>query len=337
MKSLTIKDIASLAHVSIGTVSRIINETGSGYSRETYERVKRVIANAGYVPNHMLRNAGAKRSHTIGLVMLDIANPSLPEIITGIEEVALAADLDLLLCNSNDNPAREQRQLALLLEKRVEGILLMTSALCESRNVDELLRAGVPFVLLNANSVNSCCNVSIDNYNGAKQLVSYLIARGHQRIACITGPDWTEGSQPRCRGYKQALTEHNLPVVQELIVSGDDDTLSGGSQAMQKLKGTDYTAVFACNDMMAIGVYHYLYTHGLSVPQDVSVVGFGDIPPSAMICPPLTTMHQPTVEMGRAAMRLLLQVMAQPKGTPVTSRSFPLEFMERDSVASPSR
>lgn len=332
-KGMTIKQIAEAAGVSIGTVSRIINHQNFGYSQETYKRVQEIIGETGYMPNRVARSMITKRSFTIGYLVDDISNPFFPEIAKGINSVASEKGFNLLLCEGGGNAKTAEQHLKTLYKSGVDGIITGSYILSEE-NIDYLLKIQLPFVILDANMTDSgFYNISVDNYSGARTIMDYLISKGHRKIACITGPMEMESSRKRLNGYKAVMAENGLDW-DGMIVEGDF-TQKGGILAAKEMEGRDYTAVFAFNDMMAIGVCNYLHENGFRVPEDVSVVGFDDISMAAYMFPPLTTMHQPLFEMGQGAMEMLLSAMEDKTSGEYKERRFDLTLVERKSVAAP--
>ena len=331
-KGITIKEIAKQSGVSIGTVSRIVNNQQFGYSQETYERVKKVIKESGYMPNRIARSMVTKKSHTIGYMVEDIANPYFYEIARGISQAAKTKGFNMIFCEGGTTAEQAGQQLKFLCESGVDGIITGSYALNE-KNVDFLLMTRIPLVILDANLMEYCFyNISVDNYNGAKAMTEYLIGRGHKKIACVTGASSLLSTKNRLNGYKSVMAEHGLGW-NGLIVEGDH-SVQGSCDAMQQLDGKDYTAVFAFNDLMAIGVCNYLQAKGIRVPKDVSVVGFDDISMSSYVYPPLTTVHQPLAEMGEGAVELLIQGMEEGIAGTGRSRIYDLTLVERESVSS---
>ena len=334
-KNITIKEIAKRAGVSIGTVSRIINNQSFGYSQETYKRVKDIIAETGYVPNRVARSMITKQSYTIGYLVDDISNPFFPEIAKGISHVASEKGFNLLLCEGGESAESAEIQLKTLYKSGVDGIITGSYVLSE-KNIDYLLKMQLLFVTLDANMAGDYFyNISVDNYNGARTIVSYLVSRGHRKIACITGNMEFESSKIRLNGYKSVMAENGLDW-DGLIAEGDFSEKSA-QLAMKQLEGKGYTAIFAFNDMMAIGVCRYLREKGIRVPEDISVVGFDDISLASFVYPPLTTMHQPLFEMGKGAMEMLLQAMEHGMTEEIKGRKYELTLVERESVASPGK
>ncbi|MEY8339198.1 LacI family DNA-binding transcriptional regulator [Lachnospiraceae bacterium 62-35] len=327
-KGATIKDIAKLAGVSIGTVSRIINKASYGYSQETYEKVQQVIKETGYTPNRVARSLITKRSYTIGYMVDDLSNPFFPEIAKGINQVANEHGFYLLLIEKGDGEESVKEKLQMLYEFGIDGVIMGEDYLSDN-STDYLLRTGLPFVVTDANTMKSCFyHMSIDNYNAAKRMTSYLISKGHRKIAVITGPPESKSSMLRLNGYKQVLADSGLSW--DGLIAGGDFSEKGGQRAMEALENKDYTAVFAFNDLMAIGVCRYLQSRGKEVPGDISVAGFDDISLASLYYPAITTMRQPLFEIGQGAMELLLKAMA---GEEIAGKKYELTLIERESVA----
>lgn len=328
--NITIKEIAKRVGVSIGTVSRIINNQSFGYSQETRRRVQEIIAETGYVPNRVARSMVTKQSYTVGYLVDDISNPFFPEIAKGISHIASEKGFNLLLCEGGKSAEAVEIQLKTLYKSGVDGIITGSYALSE-KNIDYLLKIQLPFVIMDANIPgDGFYNISVDNYSGARTIMNYLVAHGHRKIACVTGNMSFESSRIRLNGYKSVMAENGLDW-DGLIAEGDYSE-KGGRKAMEQLEGKEYTAVFAFNDMMAIGVCRYLQEKGIRVPEDVSVAGFDDISLASFVYPPLTTMHQPLFEMGQGAMEMLLQAMESGLAQENKERKYELTLVERKSV-----
>ncbi len=328
--NVTIKQIAKQAGVSIGTVSRIINHQNIGYSQETYDKVMEIINKSGYVPNRIARSMVTKKSYMIGYMVDDLANPFFPETARGIEEVAGKAGYNLILCESGKTAEQTQKQLQSLYETGVDGIIA-GSYIFHQANLDFLMKNRMPFVLLDANmSETYFNNISIDNYNGARQMVEYLISCGHKKIACITGIKDGESSILRLNGYKSVMAENGFDW--DGLVAEGDFTVQGGKNAVAALEGKDFTAIFALNDLMAIGAANYLQKKGYRIPDDISIAGFDDIQMSSYVYPPLTTVHQPLFEMGQEAAKMLLETAEAGTMGMTRSKKYELSLITRKSV-----
>lgn len=328
----TLKDVAQAAGTSVMTASRAIN--GAGYvSEETRRRVLEAAQMLGYRPNGMARGLVTRRSQAVGVIISDITNPFFPQVIRGIEDALRAQRYHVVLADTDGDPVQDARALGLLLERQVDGLIL-----CASRAPDEELRqvaaSGVPVVVINRIVDDPrIAAVLVDARTAALDAVRHLVALGHRRIACITGPRASWSSRERLEGYRQALAEAGLQEDPVLTREATPATMAGGARAMHELLARQPrpTAVFAFDDLIAIGALQAAADHGLHVPRDLAVVGFDDIELAAFIRPALTTVRQPKYQMGREAAELMLQMLGpQPPRGPVR-RILPGELVVRES------
>ncbi|MGV8027197.1 MAG: LacI family DNA-binding transcriptional regulator [Anaerolineaceae bacterium] len=301
-----IQDVAKRANVSITTVSHIINQTRY-VSDELTDRVKKAMEELDYHPNSLARGLRSGKTKTIGLVVPDISNQFFAEISRKIEDNGFEHGYSVILCNTDDDPHKEKSYIDVLLAKKVEGIVFI-STVVESNNLEKTLEIGVPIVLVDRdiNEINSDI-VLVDNSVGGFEATKYLIELGHRRIGCIGGPSPITPSAQRVAGYKRALQEAGIPVDPELIISGDF-RYESGNKTMRALLSLPQppTAVFASNDMMALGAIQAVNDQGMKIPDDISVIGFDNIPFSQTISPTLTTMAQPIHEMADLVVDLLI-------------------------------
>jgi LacI family transcriptional regulator len=308
----TIKDIALHAGVSITTVSHVVN--GTRFVSETARvRVNDAITALKYVPSALARSLKNNRTHTIGMMIPNCSNPFFAELIRGIEDTCFAADFNVILCNSDDDANKQRKYIRVLTEKQVDGLIIFSSG--GDTELSNLLREiEMPRILLDreVEQVNADL-VEVDHEAGAWIATRHLIDLGHKRIACISGPLDLAPARQRLNGYRRALAEAGLPVSPKWEVDGGF-TSEMGFSAMQRLLvlGQTPSAVFAANDLMAIGAICAGTAHGLRVPQDISVVGFDDIALAAYSSPPLTTVVQPKHQLGAMAASFLIERIAHP-------------------------
>lgn len=306
---VTVHDVARHAGVSIATVSRALNDR-SRISAATRDRVLRVAAELGYHPNDLARGLAGMATRTIALLLPDITNPFFPELVKGVQTVADQRGHLLLMCHNADDEAKAIADLVLLRRKRVDGILLVASTLPGVGVV--AASAGIPTVVLDRRVPGLDADlVTVDHRAGARLGVEHLLGLGHRRIAHLTGPAGVVSSQERCEGWREALLAAGVDPAPELVVHGDF-TEDGGYAAGRELitRGGGITAVFAANDLAAIGLLRALTEAGLRVPHDVSVVGFDGVHLAAYTSPKLTTVAQPIFDLGRTAAELLLDRLA---------------------------
>lgn len=302
-----IRDVAKRAGVAPITVSRVINNS-SYVSEDTRSRVERAIADLQYVPNKLAQSLRFSRTNTLALIVSDITNPFWTTVARGVEDAANAAEINVVLCNTDENPTKQNRYVSLLLQRQIDGFLLVPA-----RNTpDSLLliqRQGVPVVLLDRQVAGAEVDiVRCDSEGGALGLVQHLVSLGHRRIACITGPQHISTSVQRVTGYQRALAMAGLPFDLELVRYGEFNQESGYRLAHELLAVSPApTAWFAANNFIAIGVLKALRHLGLNIPEDTSVVAFDDLPVGLLIDPFLTVAAQPAYEMGYQAAELLLK------------------------------
>jgi LacI family transcriptional regulator len=337
-RSPTLKQVARLARVSIKTVSRVLN-SGAYVSDRTRRRVTRAIGQLGYRPNVLARGLVTGRSRSIGLVIADIVNPFFPPLVRAVEDVAAARGYNLILCDTDEDPVREREVISALLERQVDGLILCASRAPRSELV-RLARDARHVVLVNrVISHPAVAAVVVNGAAGARRATTHLLDLGHRRIAYLAGPRRSYSHQNRLRGYRQALEARGLSFDPRLVV-GSTVSRAAGREAMAELLRLDQrpTAVFAFDDLMAIGALEELRAAGLHVPDDVAVVGFDDIELAAFVDPALTTVAQPKAEMGRlAANRLLDLIEGTANGTPRKIITLTPELIVRASCGWPAR
>lgn len=305
----TIKDVAKHAQVSTATVSHVINGTRF-VTDETKNKVLLSMEALNYKPNAVARSLRKKESMIIGLVIPDNTNPYFAEMAWSIELASRNQGYSIILCNSDGDIQKETFYINLLIEKQVDGVILV-SAGESTENFRILQESEIPTVMVDRNSPNvNTDSVQIDNAVCGEIATSHLITLGHKRIACITGPREVTPSYDRLIGYQKALKKNNIPIDEYYIIKGDFKP-HGGYLAAKKLLQLENppTAIFACNDLMAYGVIHAFTEAEYSIPQDLSLVGFDDIYLSTYVNPPLTTIRQPRIEMGREAVNSLIKRM----------------------------
>jgi LacI family repressor for deo operon, udp, cdd, tsx, nupC, and nupG len=305
----TIKDVATLAAVSIATVSRVLNGN-SNVSEETRARVLDAIRKLNYQPNALARNLRRSETRTITAIFPDLANTFFSRIIKGMEKVADERGFNILIGDTNNDPVKEMKFINLLRERRTDGIIF-TTARVDSRHIIEISDKA-PVVLACEYFPNiDIPSVGIDNVRAAYNATNYLIELGHKRIAHIGGPVNVILSHDRLKGYCMAL-EHNRIQVDETLIRTGTFYFDSGYEAMLSLLDVERrpTAVFAASDEMAIGAIKAIKEKGLRVPDDISVVGFDDIALAELVDLPLTTISQPVYKIGTTAMEMLTDLVA---------------------------
>ncbi len=329
--TVTILDVARLAGVSTATVSRVLHSSNR-VSPETRGRVETAVRTLQYRPSAIARSLAAGATRTIGIMVSDVTNPYYPEMVAGMEDAAHAAGYNIFLCTSRDDPGREKTYLELLMERRADGVIVASSGLSEQRPTS-LQDLATPLVLVNSDGRGlGVPSVSSDNYGGARDLTRYLLRLGHRRIAHISGPTTSQSTGERVRGYTDALRSAGVEPETTLLVASEGDAPTGESAMLNVLSsGVRPGAVFAYNDLAAIGALHACYRAGVQVPQDISLAGFDNIQLSGLIRPPLTTMAQATGEMGRLAVEQLISIVeGRGSGSNIL---LPCTLIERESTS----
>ena len=337
MKGATIRDVARQARVSHQTVSRVINGRES-VTAETRERVLRAIRELEYVPSAVARSLSSNRTHTLGMVTTDVSDHFFAEAVAGAEAEARKRGYFLIIGSIEEGSEDDERTyLRLMLERRVEGLIVAVPRLRLAD--DDLLvdaAARIPTVLVASDvEVRGADHVDIDNRRGGLDATAYLVAQGHRIVATITGPlDWPS-ARARLDGYRDALREAGLSADRRLVEVCADWGLEGGRRAAERLLGStpSLTAIFAQSDLLALGAIAVLRAHGLRVPEDVSVIGFDDIPVSSIFDPPLTTVRQPMREVGELAARLIGDRTSSSRRGKTTRQMLRAPLVIRGSVA----
>lgn len=329
-RNVTIIDVAREAGVSYSTVSRVLN--GFEFVKDaTRARVLEAAEKLGYVANLQARSLAGGRSNIVGLLVPGLDNGYLGEIVRGIDEELAHANYDLMLYTTHHRHGREQQYVNTIANGLADGLLLIVP-LVPSAFVRALPHQEFPCVLIDqSDSTGKSSIVDATNWQGAHDATRYLISLGHKRIAFITGTMQISSAVERLQGYKDTLREHGIPFDPALVCEGDFSLEKGYEAAIQFLNlSRPPTAIFASNDEAAFGVMDAVRERGLHVPEDISVIGFDDIPQASMTYPKLTTVRQPLEQMGRVAARMLLNQIEAP-GTLPQRVTLSTELVIRDS------
>lgn len=325
----TIKDVARHAGVSYTTVSHVLNKTRP-VSCDARQRVLAAAEALHYVPSALARSLRSKATGSIGLIIPNNTNPYFSEVARGIEDCCYAAGYSVILCNSDDDPAKQRDYLNVLLTKRCDGLIVATLAQTDG----ELLRKmKVPTVLLDrAPKELSIDLVAVDNTAGGVLAAQHLLALGRRRIACIAGPQGLDISEERVAGMRRALADAGMTLPEQLLRYADF-TSAGGYEAARALlsRGEVPDAIFCCNDLMAIGTLRAAAELGIAVPQALSVVGFDDIDLARFVHPPLTSVAQNTRRLGQLTAQCLLARIADP-ARPIEHQTITPELHVRGST-----
>ncbi|PLR35123.1 transcriptional regulator RbsR [Chimaeribacter coloradensis] len=329
----TMKDVARLAGVSTSTVSHVINNNRF-VSDSIREKVLVAIETLNYAPSALARSLKINQTHTIGMLLTASSNPFYAELVRGVERSCYERGYSLIICNTEGDVDRMNRNLEMLLQKRVDGLLLM----CTETHIpsqDALRRyPSLPIVMMDWAPFGDANDIIQDNsLLGGELATRYLLSQGYRRIACIAGPQDKTPARARLAGFQRAMDQAGLPVPEEYIIYSDFE-FQGGMTAMSRLLALPQPpeAVFTSNDAMAVGVYQALYQHGLSIPADMAVIGYDDIELAQYMTPPLTTVHQPKDDLGELAIDTLLHRLNNPTAGPQVLVLTP-ELRVRDSVS----
>ena len=327
-------EIAQKTGFSVSTVSRVLHDQSNKYkiSDKTKHTIRKTAAALGYRPNNLARGLRLKQTHEIGIVVPDISNPFFATLVKSMAGELRKSGYSIIVCDSDENTAIEQESIQLLLDKRVDGLIVAAVGL-ENSHLKKFEKNRIAFVSIDRCPADlSVDMVSVDNVRGAYLAVQYLIKEGHQRIAFIQGLPGTHVNKERLRGYTQALTEAAIGVEEKFVVGDDFRTYNGYLETKLLLKLDDPpTAIFTASDLIALGALEALKEDGRRIPHDIALVTFDDPSFATYLSPALTAVAQPVEKMGEMAVKLLLRRMQTPLGEP---RSILLEphLVIRDSV-----
>lgn len=336
---ITIVQIAEMAGVSVSTVSRVINNQGP-IKQKTRERILKLVEETNYVPNKLAQGLVRQHSRSIALIIPDIANPFFADIIHGVENTLMPKGYSMYLCNSNFDHDRERRFLEEMAERRVEGVILISAFLQNEELIHRMDQNTMRVVCIQTQIEGLDC-INTNDYDTMCQSVQHLIELGHRRIGfiCID----RRGCRMRYSAYRNVLSRNGIAIDPAYVAENVNGKYSENpgyhmTKALLSLEEPP-TAIQALNDYMAYGAYQAAHEMGLSIPGDVSIIGYDDLPLSKLLMPPLTTIRQPAYEMGLAGSEILLERIAQGPslpGEPHIERLFKTEFLSRGSTAAPA-
>ncbi len=306
-KFVTIKDVARVSGYSINTVSRALNNKPE-IKKETKDKILKVAEELGYFKNFAAASLRGQKTKTIGVVIPDSANPFYSEVLKGIEGEAKKCNYQIILTNTERDYKNERESIFALIKRRIDG-LLISPVQERYDDIEELIKLNIPFVILGRHfeeiNVDEVYN---DEIKGGYIATEYLIKKGHKRILMLNGYLYKSPAKMRFEGYKKALNTYNIPFDPELVVIGDIDFADGYAQIKEVLGSKKrFDAIFAYNDMLALGAIKALKEHGLKTPDDVAVVGYDDILFASISAPALTTVRIKKGEMGQRAFNLLME------------------------------
>lgn len=329
----TITEVSRLAKVSKATVSRVLNNKDR-VADATRARVLAAIDELGFEPNAFAKSLATNRSNSIGVMANGLGSPHFSYVLRGIQRVSEALELQLIVTDGHEQPDTQKKAIDFLLRRRSDAFIILLEDYA-SFDVLAWQRHDTPIAIIGSHYQDELAEQLIfqDNALGARRIVSYLIAKGHTRIAHITGPLSQGSSRERLTGYQLALEEAGLPYDADLVIEGNYSEKSGKEKTHALLDaGVRCTAIFAANDLTAAGVMGTLRQRGLAIPEDISVVGYDNITLARCLYPPLTTILSPFKEMGRAAAQLVLKALGYKIDEEVVHRFEPT-LVERESVA----
>jgi LacI family transcriptional regulator len=333
-----LKDIAAQAGVSTMTVSKALRDAPD-ISAATKARLRAMAEQMGYMPDSTAQGLRSRNTKLFGLVVSAATNPVFARVMMAIEEQTHEMGYDLLFAQSLNVPEREQQVIRHLLSRRVEGLFITPVYRLEPTApiYEELARHSTPVVLLGhrARFCEKFVNVETDDISASYTLTKHLLELGHQRVAFLAGPSATPSAQERIEGYRRALREAQIEIDDRLIFNAGSTIEEGEKAALQLLnEAPGATAVQAVNDLVAIGAANILFKQGLNIPQDLSLVGFGNVLLAEHFRVPLTTVRQPKLRLGSAAMESMLRLL---KGERPPPKRLPAEIVIRQSTAPPRR
>ncbi len=307
----TVEEIARIAGVSKATVSRVLNDSPSGVGAETRKRVQQIIKSMGYTNNHTTEHRYI-RSKSIALLIPDVTNPYFADIVKAVEMRAKQDDYMVILTNTDFMPEMELEYISKLVAKRVDGFILVSSSSQSYKEYFKPQKYGIPMVLLDRKiaGLEDCPSVCSDNVYASYNACETLIRKGAHSIVFCAGNEGISTSEERMEGYREALRKYDIPFLDTHVKYGQY-TVEGGYNAIIDFEkaGVKYDAVLAANDLMALGVVKALKELSYRIPEDVQVIGFDNVTFSQFCSPALSTIQQPTVEMGKRAMEMLIEMI----------------------------
>jgi len=330
---VTIKDISREAGVSTASVSKVLNGDYKNVSEETKNKILRISRELNYRPNRLARSLVNNRTNIIGLIISDITNPYFAELAKGIEHRADTAGYKLILCNTDENEEKERSYINMTLEYNLDGVIITGSEKSSSSSsIEELQKYNIPYVSIDREQGDDDYRVYVGNLEGSYIATESIIKNGHTKIAFIGGEGMHGSRNLRLEGYLKALTEYGIEPDHSLIKIGNYH-METGYQYVKFLieNGSEFTAVVCGNDLIAFGALNAVKDSGLKCPEDISIIGYDDIYLTEMTEPKLTTIKQPSAEIGNYAVEVLLKLM---KNEPVEEKvkCFVPYLVERDSV-----
>ena len=325
----TIQEVARQAQVSAATVSRVLNGNGKVHP-DLVRRVRAAVEALGYQPNSVARNLRRSESSLWAVIVPDVGNPFFTSMVRGVEDVAQSAGYSVVLCNSDEEPGKEARYIAAAAAERMAGVVI-SPASTRDTDVTQLLDLGIPVVAVDRRlSGASVDTVLVDNERAAEEAAEHLIDMGYRRVACITGPQQAMTASERLAGYQRALRRRGQDLRPPLVRHADFRERGGYAAMASLLADAAPDAVFVANNLMTVGALECLMKSGIRVPREVGVVGFDEIPWADLVRPSLSTVAQPTYDMGKTAGQLLTTRRNSP-GKPCATVILPTKLNVRAS------
>ena len=324
-KSITIRDVAKHAGVSLRTVTNVINKWPY-VTDETREKVQRSIDTLGYRPSRLASSLVTGRTNTIGVMIPDITNPFFGQVVRGCEDVLYASGYSIFLCNTSEDSKKQSSYLEILVDRGVDGLLIFGArSLPETQAT--VVQDEIPVIAEDSPAQNKNTTIiDIDNVGGAQLAVEHLISLGHTRIAHLGGPTQRLAADHRLQGYRQALENAGIPYDESLVLRCSPSIRGGLESAMTILQEKKPSALFCYNDLMAVGAMVACRQLDLNIPRDVAVVGFDDIAIASLVEPALTTVRVRQYDMGKLASELLLERLSGKEGSQDVVK-FPVELI----------
>jgi LacI family transcriptional regulator len=336
----TIRDVARLARCSIATVSLVLNNKDVSIPQSTIERIWKAANELNYRPNKLAVGMITKRTKMLGLVIPDNSNAFFGDLAKAIETAARKNDYNLILCDSDNNGQRDLEYISILSDRQVDGVIFVRSEgnQQDDRKIIQIAdQNGIPLVTVDRTMHGEkVYSITLDNFRGGYLAAQHLISLGHKRIGCYSGPLELNSSHQRLDGVKEALAEAGIPYDESLLFVGEYK-LGRENEALAYFLDKKVTAVFAFNDMMAFGLYVSAMQMNISIPQDLSVVGFDDIFFCKLVSPQLTTVRQPVSDMGVCVVETLIRIMNGNNDGQPAIRKFEPELIVRSSTAPPKK
>lgn len=327
-KRVTIKDVAKKAGLSITSVSQILNGNTARFSEQAIQKVLAAKQELDYVPDFFAQRMVTKKSHLIGVLVPDISNPFFAQLFLGIQDVLNQQEYVALLYNMGSDERQESHYVENLIRRGVDGLIIASSAFSDQSIYQALQAQNLPMIVMDQKTETDLVDaVQTDNFDGGRQAALHLQALGHKKVAVVLPANATVNVKKRYEGFSSVYTENK----NVLVIAGELST-SGGQAAVAEILNSDVTAIFAINDLIAFGLYMGLKAAGKKVPDDYSVLGFDNIGPCQYVTPPLTTIAQPTFELGQAAATMLIERLTEPQKE-AKEKILPVKLVQRFSTA----